>query len=170
MSNNPLQPDPSKPSPSAAPANAALRAVLAGVSIEICVSTLLEFVLRTVYVAQVSMPDMTPAQVDDALRNMPTQSPLVSLGILLGALISVAAGYVCARIARRNEYAVGAIMAVATTLIFLAIDDTGSEPLDLALLFIVSDVACNMLGVKYGRAQNRRLERQAGIAVDKPAP
>jgi MFS family permease len=140
--------------------------VLAGVSIEICGSTLLSFILGMVYMAQVGTPGMTPSQVDDALRSMPQQSPLVSLGILLGALVSVAAGYVTARVARRNEYVVGAIMAAATTLICQALEDTSRQPIDLTLLFILSDVACNMLGAKYGAARNRRLALQSAAAVD----
>ena len=42
---------------------------------------------------------------------MPPQSALTMLGILLGALMSVLGGYVCARIVRRDEYRVGGIMA-----------------------------------------------------------
>ena len=40
----------------------------------------------------------------------------------------------------------------------------------MTLLLILSDVACNMLGVKYGAEHNRRLEAPAGPPADTPAP
>ena len=175
LSNPPVKPsdnDPSKPkpSPSTLHGTAALRAVLAGVSIEICGSTLLSLILRMLYLAQVGRPDMTPAQIADALRDMPHQSPLASLGILLGALVSVAAGYVCARIARRDEYVVGAIMAVSTTLICLVLEDTSRVPIDLTLMFILSDIACNLLGVKYAVRHNRLRAAAAATPLDTRTP
>ncbi|HEX4509870.1 MAG TPA: hypothetical protein VH328_07325, partial [Burkholderiaceae bacterium] len=103
---NPPSPPPDhrsdKPDPAAA-ARLALRAVLTGVSIDICASSLLGIGIRVLYAMQVGTPDMTSTQIDDLVSSMPPESPLSVLSILLGALISVGAGYLCARIARRNE-------------------------------------------------------------------
>lgn len=167
--------DPSKPGfdPSGrprAPGNATLRAVLTGISVDICGSTLLNIVLTSVYVAEVGTPGMTSAQIEDVVRGMPPQSPLSVLGILLGSLISVAAGYVCARIARRNEGFAGALMAGGVALICALMSDPDRGQADLALLFLASGIACNLLGVKYGAAKNRRLETPADPPVDTSAP
>ena len=168
--------DPSKPpgtNPSSGPPerrNAALRAVLTGIGIDIFGSTLLNIVLTSLYVAQVGTPGMTSAQIEDVVRGMPPQSPLSVLGILLGALVSVAAGYVCARIARRNEVFNGALMAGGIALICALLADPGRGAADLVLLFLVSNVACNLLGVKYGAAKNRRLESLAAPPADPSAP
>ena len=167
--------DPSKPpeddSASQPPVrgSTALRAVLTGISLDICGTTLLNIVLTSLYVAQVGTPGMTATQIDDLVRSMPPQSPLSVLGILLGSLISVAAGYVCARIARRNEYRLGALMAGGVAVICALMSGPDSEPSDLAFLFLASSVACNLLGVKYGVAQNRRLELPADPPVDPSA-
>jgi hypothetical protein len=161
--------DDSRRSPPA-PGNAALRAVLAGISIDICGSTLLNIVLSSVYVAQVGSPGMTPTQIDDLRRSMPSDSPLAVLGILLGALISVAAGYVCARIARRGEYIAGSLMAAGIAFVCLLMSDPDRAATSLALLFLASNVACNLLGVKYGAEQNRRLEQLARPPADTSAP
>ena len=126
--------------------------------------------LTSLYVAQVGTPGMTSAQIEDVVRNMPPDSPLSVLGILLGALVSVGAGYVCARIARRNEFLVGALMAGGVTFIGALMTDPDRGGTDLALLFMASSVACNLLGVKYGAAQNRRLETPAEPPVDAPRP
>ena len=152
------------------PGNAALRAVLTGISVDICGSTLLNIVLTSLYVAQVGTPGMTSAQIEDVVRGMPSSSPLSVLGILLGALMSVAAGYVCARIARRNETLPGAFMAGGIALLSALMSDGGRGSADLALLFLASGIACNLLGVKYGAAKNRRLESASTPSTDRPAP
>jgi hypothetical protein len=172
MSNPP--PDNHSPTPTPPPAaeatNAALRAILAGVSLDICGSVLLGFIIKTVYAMQVRTPEMTPSQIEDAMRNIPNQSPLMVLGNLLGSLLSVAAGYVCARIARREEFRTGALMAGCTTLITLMVADTSREPFGLTLLFIACSVACAMLGAMYGAAQNRRLAAPPSPPADTTTP
>ena len=172
--SNPPPPPPDHPTPTPPPSagstNTALRAILTGVSVDICGSALLAFIIRALYAVQVSTPEMTPAQIQEAVNTMPNQSPLMVLGILLGALVSVAAGYVCARIARRNEFSAGALMAGTTTLISLVLSDTSQEPAELTLLFALCSVACAMLGVMYGARQNRRIDALASAPLDTPAP
>ncbi len=163
-------PDPrsDKPDPAEA-ARLALRAVLTGASIDVCASTLLQLGIRTIFAMQVGTADMTPDQLHDALQDTPPPFLLVLMAGVLGALISVAAGYACARIARRDEYRVGGIMTMATVLMSLVIDgDAG--PLDLTLLCVLCDIACLMLGVKYGAEYNRRQEAPARKPADAPTP
>lgn len=152
------------------PGNAALRAVLTGISVDLCGSVLLDTVLRSLYVAQTGTPGMTSDQVRDLARSMPPQSALAVLDILLGALISVAAGYVCARIARRGEALAGGLMTAALAVLGLLLYNTSGQPADLTFLVFVSSAACNLLGVKYGAEQNRRLEAPAIPPVDSSAP
>ena len=166
-----VPPDPrsEKPDPAAA-ARLALRAVLTGVSIDICASNLLGLGIRMLFAMQIGTSDMTPDQLNDALQNTPPPFSLVLLGGVLGALVSVAAGYACARIARRDEYRVGGVMAMASVLLSLVLDDGGAASLDLALLYVLCDIACTMLGVKYGAEFNRRREAPASNPADAPTP
>jgi len=170
MPNDPSQPDDDSRPPPPVPGNAGLRAVLTGITIDVCGSTLLNIVLTSLYVAQVGTPGMTAADIEDLVHDMPPQSPLSMLSILLGSLISVAAGYVCARIARRNEYRLGGLMAGCVALLGLVLTDVGRVPADFLLLLLASGIACNLLGVKYGVAQNRRLEQAAEPPADASAP
>ncbi len=158
-----------KPDPAEA-ARLALRAVLTGVSIDICASNLLGLGLGMIRAIQVATPDMTADQLSDALQNTPPPFAIVLIGGVLGALVSVAAGYACARIARRDEYRVGGIMTMASVLLSLVVDDGGAASLDLALLYMLCDIACNMLGVKYGAEYNRRREAPASNPADAPTP
>jgi hypothetical protein len=82
----------------------------------------------------------------------------------------VAAGYACARIALRNEYRVGGIMAMVSLLVGLLTDGGGAQTLDLALLYVLCDIACVMLGVKYGAEYNRRREAPTSPPADPSTP
>ena len=144
-----------------------LRAVLTGLAIDLCGTQLLGIALGTIYAIQIGAANMTPDQLDDALENIPPQSGLVIAGHLLGALLSVVGGYACARIVQRNEYRVGAIMAGIGLMINLAAmpDDAA---VDMVLLTLLTDFACNMLGVKYGAEYNRRREVPVAPSADPP--
>ena len=152
MSNKPSKPP--ETDPPTAPGSP-LRAVLTGLAIDIGGTAVLGLVLQTIYAMQIGAPDMTEAQLHDALENIPPGSGVMIAGHLLGSLLSVAGGYVCARIVLRDEYRVGGAMAAVSALLglgFSGSDDPGS----LTALLVLTTVACNMLGVKYGSEQNRR--------------
>ncbi len=144
-----------------------LRAVLTGLAIDICGTQLMVIVLEMIYAVQIGAASMTPDQLNDALENISPQSGVAIAGHLLGAFLSVVAGYACARIVQRNEYRVGAVMAGIGLMINLAgmPDDAA---VDMVLLMLLTDFACNMLGVKYGAQYNRRREAPAVPSADPP--
>lgn len=145
-----------------------LRAVLIGVAIDVCGSRVAEIVTVTCYAMQVVAPDMTDAQAADLLQKMPPSFGLLLVLNVLGMLMSVAGGYACARVALRDEFRVGAILAAVAVVFNLLIDDTGVS--DLTLLYILCDVAGLLLGVKYGAGRNRRLESPAPSPADASTP
>ncbi len=164
MSNKPSKPP--RTDPNTAPGSP-LKAVLTGLAIDIAGTAILGLVLQSIYAMQIGGPDMTEAQSHDALAIIPPQSGVMIAFHLLGSLLSVAAGYVCARIVRRDEYRVGGIMAAAGVMLSLMLSP-GDDAVDMTLLLIASDIACNMLGVKYGAEHNRRLEAPATPPADTP--
>jgi len=145
-----------------------LRAVLTGLAIDICGTQLLAIALEMIYAIQIGAAGMTPDQLNEALENIPPQSGVMIAGHMLGALLSVVAGYACARIVQRDEYRVGAIMAGVGVMFNVATmpDDAA---LDMMLLLVLCDFACNMLGVKYGAEYNRRREAPIAPSADPPA-
>jgi hypothetical protein len=72
----------------------------------------------------------------------------------LGYGFSVLGGYVCARIARRSEYKLGAIQAALSTaigVVFLM-----RKTIDLAdVVELAAGAALTMIGIRIGRARNR---------------
>jgi len=60
-------------------------------------------------------------------------------------------------------------MAAISALAGLLLGGASGEA-DMMLLFTVTGIACNLLGVKYGAAKNRRLESASTPSTDRPAP
>lgn len=171
-------PNPPSPPPENEPSNrprlpelpgTPLRAVLSGVAIDICASKLLGYLIGVFYMLQVITPGMTEEQADAALKNTPPAFGLVFLDLTFGSLVSVLAGYAAARIVRRHELRIGAVTAVASVLVSLLLEGGGAQN-DLTLLYVLCDIACVMLGAKYGAAHNRRLDTPAREPADASSP
>ena len=158
--NNPFKPpetDSSKSPREPDVPGSPLKAVLSGLAVDIGGSVVLGIVLDHVYALTLAGQGLTDTQIEDAMQHIPPASAFGVLGILLGALMSVAGGYVCARIVLRDEYRVGGAMAAVSGLLGLVFSG-GDDPGGLTALLVLTTVACNMLGVKYGSEQNRRRE------------
>lgn len=150
MPNNPFKPpdaDLRKKTPPGSP----VKAVLIGLAVDIGGSTLAGIVLSIVYAATLGNAGLA----GDEPSQIPSDSGFAIAGTLLGAACSVLGGFVCARIARRDEWRIGGVMAALSALIGLLLGP-GDTPDDLTSLLTLSTLACVMLGVKYGRERNRR--------------
>ena len=169
------KPDPLKPSETDSTKNprvpdvpgSPLKAVLSGLAVDIGGSAVLGIVLDQVYALTLGGQGLTDGEIADVAQHMPPASAFGVLGILLGALMSVAGGYVCARIVLRNEYRVGGAMAAVSALLGLAFSSS-DDPAGMTALLILCTVACNMLGVKYGAEHNRRREALSRPPSDTP--
>ena len=156
------------PLPPAGPGSP-LRAVLMGLAVDIGGTTVLGLVIGALYGLQLQGQGLSESEMKDAMTHMPHDSALYVLGILLGALMSVAGGYVCARIVRRNEFRTGFVMAGCSVL-FGILSSAADDPADMLLLFTLATIACNLLGVKFGAEHNRRAEAPAAAAKDASTP
>ena len=172
MSNNPFKPpetDSSKTPRVPDVPGSPLKAVLSGLAVDIGGSVVLGIVLDQVYALSLSGQGLTDSEIADAMQHIPPASAFGVLGILLGALMSVAGGYVCARVVLRDEYRVGGAMAAVSALLGLAFSSS-DDPSGLTLMLVLCTVACNMLGVKYGSERNRRLEALSAPPSDTSTP
>lgn len=93
-------------------------------------------------------------EIESVTANMPTDSALFYLAALAGLAFSALGGYVCARIARRAELKLGAIVAALSAGVGLAI---GGDPAQLGLLLSLTILgfAAVLAGATVGRAKNR---------------
>jgi hypothetical protein len=172
MSINPFKPpetDSTKnPRPPATPGSQ-LKAVLTGLAVDIGGSIVFGIAISVIYAIQLQGQGMSDEDLPDAMDNMPHDSALYIAGNLLGLLMSLLGGFVCARIARRGEYRAGLIMA-ALSAIFGLMMSPHADADEMTVLLTVTSVACNLLGVKYGAEHNRRVEAAADPAKDSSTP
>ncbi|HEX7638783.1 MAG TPA: hypothetical protein VF457_10335, partial [Burkholderiaceae bacterium] len=136
----------------------ALQAIATGLVIDLVGSALIAALLSLIYAMHLSQTGMTDAQIRDALDNLPADSAVSVLSQLLGAACSVAGGYACARVAGRDEYRCAGAMATISVLLLLLLTPDDA-PIDLALLQVLCEIACVLLGAKYGREYNERRRR-----------
>lgn len=144
-----------------------LKAILSGLAVDLGGTAVLGIVLENLYVLTLKGQGMGAAEIEEAMRHIPAASTIGVLSIVLGAVMSVAGGYVCARIVLRDEYRVGGVMASVSALLGLLLS-SGDDPSGVTALLILCTAACNMLGVKYGSEQNRRLEALSAPPSDSP--
>jgi hypothetical protein len=141
-------------------AGSPLRAVLTGVAVDIGGSAMIGFVLAAIYALELDSQGLSESDMREAMSHIPPDSAVAVAGTLLGALVSVFAGYVCARIVRRGEYRCGFAMTAIVAVYGLVIDGGGTVD-EMALLFTACTIACNLLGVKFGTEHNRRVDAAA---------
>ena len=161
MSEPPFEPPPSDvedPPPRRAPAGSPLRAIVIGLVIDLGGSVVLYLLLMILYAASLQHAGMSPEQLKSSMDHIPSNSWAAVLGLLLGACLDVFSGFICARVAQRDEWRVGGTLAGISALCTLMLSDAGDAAGgDLTLLLTACTVACTLLGVKYGRELNQRL-------------
>jgi hypothetical protein len=159
MSEPPFEPPPSdvddRP-PRRAPSGSPLRAIVVGLVVDLGGSVVLSLLLMIVYAASLQHAGLSPEQLKAAIEHIPSNSWPAVLELVLGSLLDVFSGFVCARIAQRDEWRVGATLAAISTLCAALLGDGGDSTDELTLLRAACTLACTLLGVKYGRESNHR--------------
>jgi hypothetical protein len=134
-------------------AGSAVKAVTLGLLADIGGTVAASIVLMVIYgivlgasgasVEEISAADLTS-----------TDSWLFYVGGAIGLAFSVLGGYVCARIAKRNEMRLGAVTAIISAVIglFLAADQ---YQLGTNLSMTLAAIVAVMTGARLGYAQNR---------------
>lgn len=130
-----------------------IKALLLGLAVDWGGTFLVGFVLSVVYAAILAATGATPEEVGLAMVNIPDDHWVAILGMLFGALCSSLGGYVCARVAKHMEFALGAVLAVLSTLLGLVLGFDQHSFLALVGLSAVSFFAV-MFGVRQGAARN----------------
>lgn len=110
-------------------------------------------VLSVIYAATLAASEMPPEDIEVALRNIPVDSWVSLLGMAVGALFSGIGGYVCARVARHNEFVLGAVLAVLSVSLGLLVGSEQYSFFEHLGLSVLSFLAV-MFGVRFGAARN----------------
>lgn len=154
MKNPYAPPDAKLADPAAAPGSA-LKALAAGLAVDLGGSIVSTLLLAIGYGIALGALGASAEEIESVTSNVPTDSALFYLATLAGLAFSLLGGYVCARIAKRAELKLGAILAAISAGIGLAI---GGDPGRLGMLISLTllGIAAVIAGAHIGRAKNRR--------------
>ncbi|GLS06308.1 hypothetical protein GCM10007860_34860 [Chitiniphilus shinanonensis] len=131
-----------------------VKAVLYAFLLDFVGSNLLALILGIAYGALLTLGGMPPDQLEAHMGSLAWYSPYMLIVTILGTMISVLAGFVCARIAKRHEYRCALIAATLTCglMVWMSWPRFTTTTLCLTLL----GYAASLLGAHWGRRANRK--------------
>lgn len=130
-----------------------IKAVVFGLLVDIGGSSAAGVLLVVAYTASLASSGATPEQIAASFQNLPVDSWVSIVGMVVGTLFSALGGYVCARVAKRFEFALGAILAVLSISFGFWVGDNHYSVLWHAAMAVVTFLAV-MFGVRMGVARN----------------
>ena len=131
------------------PPTSAVKALLIGAAIDIGGSFGMGVVLAIGYAVLAAGRGMTADQIAAEMAHIPYDSRFALFGYGLGAVISVLAGFVCARLSRRTDYRLGWILAafsVAAGIVFAP----STAPLAVNIMIALLGACAILLGTRLG--------------------
>ncbi len=143
-----------------------VKAVIVGVLIDIGGSLAAGIVVAIAFSVVLASRGLSVEQIEQELTNIDSGSAVGLLSSLLGGVISLCAGYVCARIAGIREYRTGTILAAASSCFGLVMGSGYYSTVEQLALGALT-VASVMLGVHMGTRRNRGL-RDRQVALSEP--
>jgi hypothetical protein len=153
--SNPFTPPNARLSDRPPQAGSGLKAVLLGLAVDIGGSTLAGLVLTIAYAIFVAPADATTEQIVASLQSIPEDSWISIAAMVVGGGFSVLGGFVCARVARHSEFALGAVLALLSISfgLWVSAEDT---PVMLDVGLSVVTFFAVMFGARLGAARNAR--------------
>jgi hypothetical protein len=146
------------------PPRSPIVAVLAGLGVDIGGSLVVGLLIGIVQAATLTARGMDAEQVQTAMTELDPSSGYFVLNTAIGLGFSLLGGYVCARMARRDERRLTAIMAGLIAVIGVALGGSRLAAWLNALMFVLTFV-CTMGGGELGRRRNLADAREPSTAT-----
>lgn len=89
-----------------------LKAVLLGALVDIVGSAVAGILMGIIYGLILASSGMPPDAAMEKLSHISSGSPLSVIGIVVGSLVTLYAGYLCAKIANHREYVIVSVLGV----------------------------------------------------------
>jgi hypothetical protein len=149
MQSNPYTPPKAELRELARRPGSPLKAVLLGLTIDVGGSMILGVVLGIAYAASLASSGVGAPQINEALGDISPTSWVSIVGTALGGVLSVLAGFTCARVARREDYKLGFILGAISALSGLLLSgSTYSVPMNVLLCALTFGAV--LLGTRLG--------------------
>jgi hypothetical protein len=136
-----------------------LKAIAVGLAVDIGGTFMAGLVLVFAYGIALGASGVGADEAATALANISPYSWVSAAGFAAGSGFSVLGGYLCARIVKRSEHKVGAILAALSTIVGMLASMGSYSPLANFIL-AAAGFAMVMIGVQMGYAKNRRIARE----------
>ena len=132
----------------------AFKAIALGVAVDVGGSLFATIVLALIYGVFLAAAGVKREDIAATMQATATDSWFYYVGVVVGLGFSVLGGYVCARIARRSELKLGAILAALSAILGLAF--AGDEQqLGTLLSLTLAGIGAVLVGARFGLAKNR---------------
>ena len=151
---NPYAPPEAPVRDASAKAGSALKAVGFGLGVDIGGTVLSGLMFGVVYAMVLGASGSSAEEIAATVNNVDTDSWLFYAGTALGLGFSVLGGYVCARVARRSEYRLGAILAVLSAL-FGGLIAGDQYQLGTLVSVTLASIGGTFFGARLGYLKNR---------------
>jgi hypothetical protein len=148
-------PDARLADPIAAPGSP-IKAVLIGLGVDIGGTVVATLILAIAYGMFLAASGASQEEIAAASAGTSTDSWFFYVSSLVGCGFSLLGGYVCARIARRSEYTLGAILAAISAVfgLWAAMDH---YQIGILASLTLASIGAVIWGVRLGHAANRRV-------------
>jgi hypothetical protein len=137
-----------------AKAGSAFKAVALGLGADIGGTFLAGIALALIYGVVLGASGASTEEIVASTKAIGTDSWLFYAGALVGLAFSVLGGYVCARIARRDEMKLGAILAGLSALIGVLFSGEAYQ-LGTLISLTLAGIGAVMIGARLGYTKNR---------------
>jgi hypothetical protein len=131
----------------------AVKAVLLGFFVDVGGSIVSSLVLTIGYAFVLASQGRSQAEIQDTLQTGSDSGAGFALAAVVGCACSVLGGYVCARVSRRADYRLGAVLAALSVTAGLLLGGGGYSAAGNVLMGAVT-FACVLLGTHYGARRN----------------
>jgi hypothetical protein len=135
-------------------------AVLVGFAVDVGGTLLTGVLFAVVFALLRASRGGSTAGVDATLADLSSDTGFMIVSGVVGLSFSVLGGYVCARIARRNEYRLAGVQAFVTTLVGYALGGAGTLELGYEAALTILSVVAVFAGAARGRGYNELRQRR----------
>jgi hypothetical protein len=133
----------------------AFKAIALGLATDIGGTLLATILLAVIYGAGLGAAGVKGEEIAATLRASATDSWFFYATALVGLGFSGLGGYVCARVARRSELKLGAILAALSAILGLALAGDEQQQLGTLLSFTLAGIGAVLAGARLGLSRNR---------------
>jgi hypothetical protein len=122
-----------------------VKAIAIGVAVDIGGTIILSIFLVMIYSAILASEGLSPKEIEYELMNLDPHSVFSIVGMVLGGLMTVVAGYLCARIVNYSEYKFTFLLGSISAAFGLMAGESQYSTLDNIFLTVLT-VMCALLG------------------------